>query len=181
MCSWTGTPSGFLGQAAVHAGDENTAARGLLTRLGRKALSGTVITADAQHTSTAFTAETEEIGAYWLLPAKGNRPGPHRWLTRLPWNHARADTHDRSRGHGRAETRTVKVLALDDNLRSELLGARQAVRRDWLLLTRSPPTADQPHHPDTTPTRARLVLVTLVPTPPPSARQSHYRQRGYLL
>lgn len=121
-----------LGQTAVDAGDENAAARDLITRLGRKALEGTVITADAKHTSTAFIAETEKTGAFWLLPVKGNRPATHQRLTTLPWGHARTDTHDRTRGHGRAETRSLKVLALDEDLRSELLGARQAIRiRRW--------------------------------------------------
>lgn len=117
-----------VGQTAVDAGDENAAARDLITRLGRKALEGAVITADAKHTSTAFIAEVAGAGAFWLLPVKGNRPATCQRLTTLPWNNARLDTHDRTRGHGRAETRSLKVLTLDDNLRSELLGARQAVR-----------------------------------------------------
>lgn len=75
-----------LGQTTVDAGDENTAARDLITRMGRKALAGTVITADAKHTSTAFIAEAEKIGAFWLLPIKGNRPATHRRLKTLPWH-----------------------------------------------------------------------------------------------
>lgn len=121
-----------LGQTAVDAGDENAAARDLITRLGRKTLKGTVITADAKHTSTAFITEAKGAGAFWLLPVKGNRPATRQRLKTLPWNHTRTDTHDRTRGHGRAETRSLKVLALGDDLRPELLGARQAIRiRRW--------------------------------------------------
>lgn len=141
-----------VGQAAVDGGDENAAARDLLARLGRKALEGTVITADAKHTSSAFIAEAEGAGAFWLLPVKGNRPGTHQRLKTLPWNNARLDTHDRTRGHGRAETRSLKVLTLDDNLRSELLGARQAVRiRRWRRPKGTPASIETVHYLTTLP------------------------------
>ncbi|MGI8307126.1 ISAs1 family transposase [Saccharopolyspora hattusasensis] len=136
-----------VGQTAVQAGDENAAARDLLARLGRKTLSGTVITADAKHTSADFAAEADKAGAFWLLPVKGNRPRLHRRLTTLPWNNARLDTHDRSRGHGRAETRSLKVLILDDDLRSESLNARQAVQvRRWRRPNGKPASIETVHY-----------------------------------
>lgn len=112
-----------LGQTAVDAGDENAAARALLTRPGREALQSAVIAADAKHTSTAFITETDNAGTFWLLPVTGNRLATLQRLTTLPWNHSRTDTRD----HGRAETRSLKVLALGDDLRPELFGARQAI------------------------------------------------------
>lgn len=121
-----------LGQAMVEGGDENAAARGLITRLERKVVEGAVITADAKHVSTAFITEAEAAKTFWLLPVKGNRPSTHQRLKTLPWSHARTDTHDHSRGHGRAETRSLKVFVVDNELRPELLGARQAIRiRRW--------------------------------------------------
>jgi predicted transposase YbfD/YdcC len=121
-----------VGQAVVDAGDENAAARDLITRLGRKTLEGTVVTADAKHTGPAFVAEAEEAGALWLLPVKGNQPTLHQRLKTLPWNDTRLGEQNRGRGHGRAETRSLKVLALDEGLRPELLNARQALRiRRW--------------------------------------------------
>lgn len=51
-----------VGQTAVDAGDENAAARALITRLGRQTLEGAVITADAKHTSTALITEAEAAG-----------------------------------------------------------------------------------------------------------------------
>ncbi|MGI8311830.1 transposase [Saccharopolyspora hattusasensis] len=66
-----------LGQATVDAGDGNAAVRNLVARLGRKALEARVITADAKHTSSAFIAEAEAAGAFWLLPVKGNRPSTY--------------------------------------------------------------------------------------------------------
>lgn len=107
------------------AGDENAVARGLITRLGRKALEGTMITADAKHTSTAFITEADNAGA---LSAVAGQRQQTRYApaaeTPLPFTHARTDTHDRTHGHGRADTRSLKVLALGDDLRPELLGAR---------------------------------------------------------
>ncbi|MGW1682658.1 ISAs1 family transposase [Saccharopolyspora sp. NPDC002376] len=50
-------------------------------------------------------------------------------------------------GHGRAETRSLKVLTLDDNLRSELLGARQAVRiRRWRRPKDKPASIETVHY-----------------------------------
>ncbi len=144
-----------LGQTAVDAGDENAAARALLTRLGRQALQGTVITADAKHTSTALITEAEAAGAFWLLPVKGNRPATCQRLRTLPWNHSRTDTRDRTRGHGRAETRSLKVLALGDDLRPELFGARQAIRiRRWRRPTGKPASIEVVYYLTTLPATA---------------------------
>ncbi|MGW3467633.1 hypothetical protein ACWDKQ_04010 [Saccharopolyspora sp. NPDC000995] len=57
-----------------------------------------MITADAKHASSAFIAEVEAAGAFWLLPVKGNRPSTHQRLKTLPWNHTRIDADDRTRG-----------------------------------------------------------------------------------
>ncbi|MCX2729116.1 ISAs1 family transposase [Saccharopolyspora sp. NFXS83] len=136
-----------LGQTTVDAGDENTAARDSITRMGRKALAGTVITADAKHTSIAFITEAEKIGAFWQLPIEGNRPATYQRLKTLPWNQVRTDTHGRSRGHGRAKTRSLKVLVLDNDLRPELLGARQAIRiRRWRRPKGKPASVETVHY-----------------------------------
>lgn len=113
-------------------GNENAATRTLLSCLGPAVLSGAVVTADAKHTGTGLTTLAEAAGACWLLPVKGNQPSLHTRLTILPWNRATTSVHDRTRDHGRAETRGLKVLTLDDDLRRGLLDARQAIRiRRW--------------------------------------------------
>ncbi|MEU5845313.1 ISAs1 family transposase [Saccharopolyspora shandongensis] len=82
----------------------------------------------------------------------------HQQLKTLPWTRVRLGEGNRGRGHGRAETRSLKVLALDENLRTDLLGARQAIRiRRWRrpngkaasietvhYLTNLPPTSASP-------------------------------------
>lgn len=76
----------------------------------------------------------------------------------LPWTDTRLGEQNRGRRHGRAETRSLKVLVLDEGLRPELLNARQALRiRRWrrpkdkpasietvCYLTDLPPTAATP-------------------------------------
>lgn len=65
----------ILGPATVHGGNENAAARELLTRLGRQALTDTVITADAKHTGL------EEIGAQAGFELGDARVGPRQLVS----------------------------------------------------------------------------------------------------
>ncbi|MGI8310890.1 hypothetical protein [Saccharopolyspora hattusasensis] len=89
-----------LGQTEVEAGDENAAARDLLARLGRKALEKVVITADAKHAGATFVSEVEKVGAFWLLPVEGNRPGLYQQLKTLPWTRVRLANRTAAAGTG---------------------------------------------------------------------------------
>lgn len=120
----TGT---VLGQVQVDGGDENAAVRDLIARLGGTVLTGAVVTVDAKHSGASLAAVTRAAGAHWLVPVKGNQPTMHNRLGDLPWPLVRQGDLRRQAARGRAETRTLKVLALaktDDYG----IGARQAIR-----------------------------------------------------
>ncbi|MDI5974038.1 ISAs1 family transposase [Streptomyces sp. SL13] len=52
--------------------------------------------------------------AHYAFTVKKNRPTLHERLRTLPWEQATAKFYDRSRGHGRKETRVVQVLTVED-------------------------------------------------------------------
>ncbi|MEU5306857.1 ISAs1 family transposase, partial [Streptomyces noursei] len=76
-------------------------------------LTGTVVTADALHTQrehAKFLVERKE--AHYLLTVKRNQPHLHAALRALPWKQCTAVRYDREAGHGRRETRSVRVLTV---------------------------------------------------------------------
>ncbi|MFH9090519.1 ISAs1 family transposase [Streptomyces sp. NPDC017673] len=76
-------------------------------------ITGAVVTADALHTQVE-TARflVEEKKAHYLLTVKANQPTLYASCRALPWKQATAKYYDRSRGHGRNETRVVQVLTV---------------------------------------------------------------------
>jgi predicted transposase YbfD/YdcC len=73
-------------------------------------LHGVLITADALHTQREHAAYLHARGGHYLFTVKRNQPTLHAALTGLPW--AQVDRQiSRQRGHGRAETRSIAVLA----------------------------------------------------------------------
>jgi hypothetical protein len=69
-----------------------------------------LITADALHTQREHADYLHARGAYYLLTVKRNQPTLHAALAGLPW--AAVDRQlRRQSGHGRAETRSIAVLA----------------------------------------------------------------------
>ncbi|HEX6683266.1 MAG TPA: ISAs1 family transposase, partial [Candidatus Limnocylindrales bacterium] len=75
-------------------------------------LQGVVVTADAMHCQRDHVAYLARRGAHWILTVKGNQPGLHQQLTGLPWPAVpNADRHT-TRGHGRREIRTLKILSV---------------------------------------------------------------------
>ncbi|MFG3055524.1 ISAs1 family transposase [Kitasatospora sp. NPDC048239] len=74
---------------------------------------GAVVTADALHTQTE-TARflVEQKKAHFVLTVKANQPTLYAACRALPWQQATAKYYDRSRGHGRAETRVVQALTV---------------------------------------------------------------------
>ena len=72
------------------------------------AVAGVVISADALHTQTAHAEYLHTRGAHYVLPVKGNQPGIFNILDAMPWRTMPKQQTD-SRGHGRAEQRTIQV------------------------------------------------------------------------
>jgi len=96
------------GQVAVDAkSNEITAFVPLLDHLE---LTGVVITADAMHTQDTHAAYLHRRGAHYVLTVKGNRPTLRRELASLPWKDVNVAFTCTNTGHGRVETRTIKVV-----------------------------------------------------------------------
>lgn len=104
-----------LAQAEVGAKTNETRHfRPLLRDLG---LVGTVVTFDALHTvkdHLSWLVGTKK--AHYIAVIKTNQPLAHQQISALPWSQV-AIAHTRSEtGHGRAESRSIKVMAIADSL-----------------------------------------------------------------
>lgn len=112
------------GQVAVDAkSNELTAFEPLLDRLD---VTGVVVTADAMHTQDGHARYLHRRGAHYILIAKANRPRLLRELTTLPWSNVDVAATCTNTGHGRVETRTIKVVRPPRRL--SFPHARQAIR-----------------------------------------------------
>ena len=99
-----------LGQTVVDGKtNEINAFAPLLDRID---LTDVLVTADAMHTQHRHATYLTARGAHYLLTVKRNQPTLHRQLRDLPW--ARVPVADRTphKGHGRIESRTVKLVAV---------------------------------------------------------------------
>ncbi|WP_197519760.1 ISAs1 family transposase [Pseudonocardia sp. HH130630-07] len=76
-------------------------------------LHGVVVTADALHTQRTHADYLYERGGHYVMTVKANQPGLLARLRRIPWSAVGPCTQQRARGHGRIETRTISVVALD--------------------------------------------------------------------
>jgi predicted transposase YbfD/YdcC len=80
-------------------------------------LTGWVLTQDAGHTNRPTAAFiVDELHAHYVMITKGNTPKTYAQLDALPWEttpiaHTTTDT-----GHGRRETRTIRVLDAPEDL-----------------------------------------------------------------
>ena len=100
----TGT---VLGQLAVAAkSNEIPAVRDLLANFD---LTGVVITVDAMHTQTDTAQVITAGGGEYVFTIKGNQPRLHTACKKLPWKDVPAHRVTTT-GHGRAVTRTIKVI-----------------------------------------------------------------------
>jgi predicted transposase YbfD/YdcC len=96
------------GQVAVDAkSNEITAFEPLLDPLDLKDV---VLTADAMHTQDAHAKYLHRRGAHYVLIVKANRPTLARELASLPWQDVKAAFTCTNTGHGRIETRSIKVV-----------------------------------------------------------------------
>jgi len=80
-------------------------------------LAGHVVTFDALHTvkdHLAWLVETKK--AHYIAVIKTNQPTAHQQISTLPWSQIPvAHTHSET-GHGRSESRSIKVMAIADSL-----------------------------------------------------------------
>jgi predicted transposase YbfD/YdcC len=99
-----------LTQAAVADGDEIAAFTTALSCLSE--LAGCLITADALHCQRGHAEFLTARGGHYLFTVKANQPTLRRALRRLPWATA-PGSRRRDRGHGRRESRSIKVVDLE--------------------------------------------------------------------
>jgi predicted transposase YbfD/YdcC len=94
--------------------------------LGPLDLAGAVVTFDALHTVRANLGWlVKDKGAHYIAVVKRNQPLLHARLRALPWRQVPAGDVTREKGHGRAETRTVKAAHVRH---LDFPGARQALK-----------------------------------------------------
>ena len=119
------TPAGHAA-AQVRIPDKTSEIAALANLLAGPDIEGSVVSADALHTQTATAQHlVGERKAHYVLTAKANQPTLLAQAKALPWAQAPTLFTEASRGHGRAERRTVKVLTA---LRIAFPHARQALR-----------------------------------------------------
>ncbi|WP_306369605.1 ISAs1 family transposase [Nocardiopsis sp. CC223A] len=115
----------LVAQVRVPAGTSEIDALAVL--LDGVDLAGVVVTADALHTQAdTATHLVEELHADYVLTVKRNQRTLFDQVKALPWAQAPTLGTARDRGHGRAETRTVKAIDLAG--RTTFPHAVQAVR-----------------------------------------------------
>jgi predicted transposase YbfD/YdcC len=115
-----------LTQAAVVGGDEVAAFAVALATLPE--LAGVLVTADALHCQRAHAEFLAARGGHYLFTVKGNQPLLRQSLQRLPWAQA-PGTRRRGVGHGRIESRSIKVIDLGDTPGQALFPhARRAIK-----------------------------------------------------
>ena len=79
-------------------------------------LTDVVVTVDAMHAQTAHAEYLHARGAHLLVTVKGNQPTLHARLKALPWTDVPVGHTATGRGHGRIETRTLKVVTVPAGL-----------------------------------------------------------------
>jgi predicted transposase YbfD/YdcC len=108
-----------LGQSVVDGKtNEITAFAPLLDRVD---ITGAIITADALHTQDEHARYLHRRGAHYVLVVKGNRPRLHQQLAGLPWADIPAVDLTQDAGHGRRESRILKLAALGEAVTGGIL------------------------------------------------------------
>jgi predicted transposase YbfD/YdcC len=94
--------------------------------LGPVDLDGAVVTFDALHTVRANLGWlVTDKKAHYIAVVKRNQPLLHAQVRALPWRQVPVGSVTRERGHGRAETRTLKAAHVSG---LDFPGARQAIK-----------------------------------------------------
>jgi predicted transposase YbfD/YdcC len=100
-----------LGQSEVDGKtNEITAFAPLLDHID---ITSAVVTADALHTQRAHADYLIGRGAHYLLTVKGNQPTLLAQLRALPWADVPVADQTAGKGHGRVESRTLKMTTVD--------------------------------------------------------------------
>lgn len=128
----------------VKVGDEIGAVGHAVTRLIDRwgSLAGIVLVADAKHTQHRLVDQVSGAGGWWVLPVKENQPGIHTRVTALPWSDLTAAAVERGTGHGRRETRTIRVIQAPDHVDLGLAGAIQVIKIGRHILRKKNLTAE---------------------------------------
>jgi predicted transposase YbfD/YdcC len=102
-----------LGQTQVSGqGGKSSEITAFAPLLDRIDLTGVLLTADALHTQRGHADYLHQRGGHYLLIVKANQPTLHAQLVELPWQQIPVAAADRDRGHGRDETRHLKITAV---------------------------------------------------------------------
>ena len=91
-------------------------------------LDGTLVIADALHAQVGHAHAVAARGGHLMVTVKANQPRLLHQLRTLPWAQVPVGHRTRSRGHGRAETRTVKAVTVQTPGGLGFPHAAQAVR-----------------------------------------------------
>jgi len=105
-----------LAQRAV--GEKSNEITGFQPLLASMDLTGVVITADAMQTQSSHARWLIARGAHYVLYTKGNQPTLHEQVRDYPWQHAPVRHRESDTGHGRTETRTLKILLPASEIRA---------------------------------------------------------------
>jgi predicted transposase YbfD/YdcC len=84
------------------------------------------VTADALHCQRDHVAYLASRGAHWILTVKDNQPSLRQQLAGLPWRLVPSTDRDTTRGHGRREIRTLKILSISTGI--DFPNAAQAIQ-----------------------------------------------------
>ena len=125
-----------LGQTQVEAKtNEITAFAPLLDRID---ITGTIITADALHTQDRHANYLHERGAHYVFIVKNNRPTLRAQLAGLPWRDIPAADITYDKGHGRIESRALKLTTIGSGiafpyaeLAAQITRRRRATGEGW--------------------------------------------------
>ncbi|WP_319709484.1 ISAs1 family transposase [Nonomuraea angiospora] len=79
-------------------------------------LTSVVITADALHTQHDHARHITAASGHYLFIVKGNQPILQRRLKALPWREAVLNDHTDEQGHGRRESRRMKIRTVRPDL-----------------------------------------------------------------
>jgi predicted transposase YbfD/YdcC len=91
-------------------------------------LAGALVTADALHCQRTHADFLATHGGHYLFTVKGNQPTLRRAVAGLPWAQA-PGLRRRGTGHGRTESRSIKVIDTDGTDAQVLLRhARRAIK-----------------------------------------------------
>jgi predicted transposase YbfD/YdcC len=126
VCVYDHAQQLVLTQTGVVDGDEITAFTAALSTLPD--LREVLITADALHCQRAHASWLHARGGHYLFTVKSNQPALRRALATLPWGQV-PGSRRRQLGHGRVESRSIKVVDLDGHPAQTLFPhAAQAIK-----------------------------------------------------